>query len=116
MDNKDIEVYNDLLEIPAAYVDLDFAMNPETDDLVYGGRLEVGQVILLEDHGLRGRIEEIQTSQWAKARADENCRWSKIVEITHTGQLVKMITIYADGTKRSRTYHRDYAWFVKKAK
>ena len=117
----------DLLIIPANVVPLDYVMDPKTDDLIFGSDLEVGMVILIE--GSTGRAnpaskerhaagtavdEGVRWSEYDEVRLQETSYWCRIERLQKSGDILSMICVYADGSKRSRTYNVSWTWFVKK--
>lgn len=112
----------DLLTIPSEYVPVDFAMDPVTDDLIFGDELEVGMVVLVEDLVTRETRDpnkhydgvSDEHMAYIRAKADETARWCRIVRLRKDGEIITFVGLYSDGTKRTRTYNQAYAWFVKK--
>lgn len=109
------------------YTPAHFAMNPETEDLLPDGTyLREGMVVLIEGNIVSGNPERLAKMteddpgySYEKARCDESNRWAKVTHLKlrsmydSNDQLVTFIAVYADGTKRKRTYNESYAWFVK---
>ena len=121
MTDKDLVTIDDeLLNIPGDVVGVDYIMNPQTDDLIPGDRLEEGMVVLAEMNMLRGNPEsEFDTgSAWGRHRIQETARWCKVTSLEfihgHDNTLAKFIGLYGDGVKMSRTYGTGHYWIVKK--
>lgn len=97
-----------------------YTMDPETEDLIYGDKLENGMVVMIEASLVRGSVDS--TSKYEQERALTANRWCEVTELRvrpRYGEegpdpLIKFIGLYADGTKRERTYSGGYCWFVKK--
>ncbi len=105
--------------IPFGYVTRSFAMNPDTDDLLFGNELTEGMVVLVEDHLFYEDpliLNKKNPSEYAVSRLNEKQRWCRIERFANGTErdLVSFVGVYADGTKRVRTYNKSYAWFVKK--
>lgn len=118
MDNIEQEMA--LFSIPADLVYRGFQMNPSTDDLIFGDELKVGMVVLFEDELLRtdpSREQGPNSDGYWTAHILEQSRWCKVEKIrahSQNDEIVQFVALYADGTKRKRTYNKSYAWYVKK--
>ena len=128
MTNK-LEQEMALLNIPAEFVESNFSMNPETDDLIFGEVLKDGMVVLLEDTLMRAsparkrRLEEgtakgegLGWYEQDERRLNETSRWCRIERLrlmSGNSEMVTFVGVYSDGTKRIRTYNKSYGWFVK---
>jgi len=116
----DLTTELDLLSIPAEFVDVNFEMDPKTDDLIRGREVTEGMIVLWEGSGRR--IDPAGHELGVDHECDPyNCprlltesRWCKVTKIErHSRDLLTFIGVYADGTKRSRAYNLSYCWFVK---
>lgn len=111
--------YAKFLVIPNEIVPVNFEMNPETEDLIRGTKLTEGMVVLIEVITSRVNpqmhLEEIdhECDQYDCMRLLRESRWCKVTDLNRTRDLVSFIGVYADGTKRSRTYNESYCWYVK---
>lgn len=100
-------------------VDMDFQMNPRTDDLMgNGGRLDNGMIVLIQDHlQLMTRPDaEGKFRHGDERRYLENNRWCRVTELSRNsanGGMVNFVGVYEDGTKATRNYNRSYSWFYK---
>lgn len=105
-----------------------FVMDPSTEDLLPNGdHLVDGMIVLIEDHMARSNLRRLENGNpitgemdsYEGNRALECNRWCTVTNLElhpyrgDMGRLVSFIAVYEDGTKRKRTYNRDYAWFVK---
>lgn len=112
--------------LPTDFVPLDFQMDPETDDLIRGSRLRNGMVVLVESltsredpssHIAHEMNDELECESYRCTRVLESSRWCVVTELLRSdhgyGGLTSFIALYADGTKRLRTYNESYAWFVR---
>ena len=105
-----------LLEIPADLVDRTFVMNPKTEDIVYGENLKDGMIVLFEDNIMSKSIEGLTDEDYSWMSVIETQRWCRITHLRRSpgSPILKFIGVYADGTKRVRTYNEDWAWLFKK--
>lgn len=110
----------------ANYTPMHYDMNPQTEDLISSGdKLENGMVVLLESSLVKESLSALGRpglgSEYALNRLKENNRWCEVTELQVTPRygetnspLISFVAVYADGTKRKRSYDASYAWFVKK--
>lgn len=109
---------NDLamLEIPAEMVDVSFSMNPVTDDLIRGDKLEEGMIVLLEDSMFRVPLKkpESELYDFEVVKRRQGQRWCRVTDLRNHHNLTSFVGLYADSTKEARTYNENYYWFVKK--
>lgn len=109
---------NDTSNIPAEPVDGFWDMNPETDTLLINGdHLYEGMVVLIDDGALgRETTAPDENDPYRMRRWKTTNFWCKIVELDFSRRepTLTFIGLYADGTKRSRTYGRSWCWYVKK--
>jgi hypothetical protein len=117
------------------FVDKFYVMDPEFDDLLNtGAELKDGMIVLIEESMSKTNLEFLNvvdsaSYQYDYNRALENNRWCTVSQVSirrrydydqygavigESSPLISFIAIYADGTKRKRTYDSSYAWFVKK--
>jgi len=106
--------------IPSEFVPMDFEMDPTTDDLIWGSSLEQGMIVLVDAITIREdptkHVSELdhECDPYSCNRLKEKSRWCMVTDLRKHGDLVSFIALYADGTKRSRTYNQSFGWFVKK--
>jgi hypothetical protein len=105
------------------YVDRFYEMDPQFEDVIYGTDLREGMFVLLESTTMRGDPERaFGDDTYAKyefARVREVNRWCQVTMLEFVPRsgyepLVKFMAIYADGTKKPRTYSSHWAWIVKR--
>lgn len=110
------------------FVDKFYEMDPQFEDLIpEGTQLRDGMIVLLEDSTLRSDPDAL-LSKYDEERMREVNRWCTVSELTvrrrfdrnemgdvidEASPLISFIAIYADGTKKKRTYDASYAWIVK---
>jgi len=112
----------------SVFVDKDFVMNPEDDDLLFDGTmLKPGMVVLLESSLMKGSPSDLD-SPWSKNHYLENNRWCEVLRVevrrrfdrdendrvVSSSPLVSFMARYPDGTLAKRTYDASFAWYVKK--
>jgi hypothetical protein len=103
-----------VLDVPEQFVDRGYEMDPALEDIWFGDELHTGMVVLLEDGLIRE--DRPRDDSYARARFRETARWCKIERFRPVNDgIISFVAVYADGTKRVRTYNKSYAWFVKKA-
>ncbi len=95
--------------IPSEAVDRTFVMNPETEDVIRGGELQEGMVVLLEDHMFRLPLH-------SDKERDFKATWCQVTKLQRNvrDEILSFIGVYSDGVKHSRTYNRSIFWLVKK--
>lgn len=131
MNTTDYTTVMALLEIPSEYVQIDHQMNPKTEDLISGRKLEEGMIVLLEESILREDPERLKRlekrtgvdpeelayeARYIRNRLNKSSRWFRILEIepsTNHDDIVHFIALYSDGTKASHMFNKSYHWFVK---
>jgi len=107
------------IEVPGVIVPANFQMDPATDDLIRSNSLLEGMVVLIEDISRESPLQheldpEHECDQHKCVRLLRESRWCRVSSIVRRNGLISFIGVYADGTKRSRTYNQSYCWFVKK--
>lgn len=110
-------------DIPFAYAPYSFEMEPGRHDLLFGDELEEGMIVLVSDPNLRrDPLDKIRAEKpgyygptWDAV--DEynliktSC-WCRVTKLQRMGRVISFIGLYADGTKKVRTYHQTIGWFV----
>lgn len=106
--------------IPSEMVPQNFEMNPRTEDLIRGIEVQEDMVVLIEnithreDPSAHEYGADHECDAYKCPRLLKESRWCKVTKIEqHHGDLLTFIGVYADGTKRSRTYNLSYCWYVK---
>jgi hypothetical protein len=106
--------------IPTGFAPMDFDMDPSTEDLIRGNNLQPGMIVLVEAITVRedpsDHIDNADhvCEKYKCARLKSDSQWCMVTDLQKRGDLTTFIGLYADGTKRSRTYNQSYCWFVKK--
>lgn len=115
------ELYNPALDL-TNYVGKFREMDPKTEDLIADGcDLKNGMRVLIANsagradisHGFNNPLLFDRIDENKLNRAKENNRWCTVSQLSHRDGLVSFVATYDDGTKRKRTYNRNWAWFVK---
>lgn len=95
-----------------------YQMDPTTDDLIPLRELQDGMVVLIESSVHREDPSAISFDPAHTTKLLRNNRWCEVskLELMHTGVELqaRFIGIYADGTKMSRYYGGQAAFYVKK--
>lgn len=94
-----------------------YTMNPATEDVIRGSKLEEGMVVLIEDSILKGDPERAfknDPSGFGTKRVLEVNRWCKVTDLEVENDIVSFIGLYHDGTKQERRYNQSYCWIVKR--
>lgn len=107
-----------LLAIPGEFTPRFFEMDPQTDDCISGWNLKEGMIVILES--TFGRIDpekEDKTSYDLEHLSIQNrwCRIEQFLPDARNPEVFSFIGVYADGSKHSRSYNRQWAWYVKKS-
>lgn len=110
--------------IPEGYEPITREMDPDTEDLIWGDRLQQGYVVLIsndnivrqdpKDHELHLLNDDLECNPWQCPRVNETSQWCMITDLRRSHDLIHFIGVYADGVKRARTYNKSFAWIVKK--
>jgi hypothetical protein len=95
-------------------------MNPSTEDVLFGGQLRDGMIVLIHDSSFLG--EGPESGEWSHPYEEEryltNNRWCRVTnflpKLSHDPDIISFIGVYEDGTKQARSYHKSFAWYVKK--
>lgn len=109
---------NEVIVIPEDFTPLNFRMDPATEDLIRGDKLENGMVVLIEqamhrEDPDRAFNTERELTAYEMERLQRNSRWCRVTGLYTQGDITQFIGVYADGTKHSRTYNLSYCWYVK---
>lgn len=104
------------MQIPAQVIPIDYLLDPATEGIVLSGdELEEGMIVLIEDVLYRyytgTPLENLSADD--RHRLLKSARWCKIERLDTSGQLIRFIGVYADGSKCVRSYRMDCAWIVK---
>lgn len=96
-----------------------YEMDPETEDLIFGSQLENGMVVLVNDFFLSridpNKVEDLDSLNiHDRARLLTDSQWCRVSSLFNEGDITYFIGIYSDGVKRNRSYHKTFAWIVKK--
>ena len=121
MIESEINSVEEPIEAPEGLVPLDYVMDPETEDLVYGDELREGDIVLIESGLIRLSIPKnwADVHEYDRLKTLENSRWCVITKLRRpTGYedhntILNFIGVYEDGTKMSRSFSGTYAWFRK---
>ena len=121
MIESEINTVEEPIEAPEGLVPLDYVMNPETEDLVYGDELRDGDIVLIESGIVRYSIPKnwAEVNEYERVKILENARWCMITKLRRTpgygdsNSTLNFIGVYGDGTKMSRSFSVTYAWFRK---
>ena len=91
MIESEINTVEEPVEAPEGLVPLDYIMNPETEDLVYGDELRDGDIVLIESGLVRHSIPKnwAEVREYERIKTQENSRWC-------------MITKFVDAVERTR--------------
>lgn len=105
------------IEIPEGLVSIDYLMDPKTDQVIRGKKLQEGQVVLLEKTYLRDNPERLSNSTdcYLRTRIFETARWCRVTElepVDHYG-VVHFVGLYSDGTTMSRGFNVSHYWLRK---
>jgi len=115
-------------DMQSLFVDRDYVMNPEDDDLLFDGtELRPGMIVLVESSLMKADIDGFD-NKYDRKRILECNRWCEVVRVEieprfqedeagrtiPSSPLVKFLARYPDGTLANRTYDASYAWYVKK--
>lgn len=103
------------LDIPDMFAAIDFLAFKDTHELLTGGDLRPGMVVLIADRTLREDPEATpgpDVSVHRVARLMETARFCKIVSIDRTDNIVRFVGEYADGSIIPRSYSTAYHWIV----
>lgn len=105
-------------------VDQYYPMNPETETIINNGaHLRNGMVVLLEDSGMRQKLDEITDHNGVDNpclldRALKRNRWAKVTQLEYFelphGDMISFVAEYEDGDKTVQKYGTSVAWLVKK--
>lgn len=93
-------------------VDRFYAMDPKTDDVVFGKNLQHGMVVLIEE--ITSRCD--MNSKHTNGALVKN-RWCTVTQLSwdRRQDLVQFIGEYDDGFKATRIYANHMGWIVKKS-
>lgn len=111
------------VKIPSEYIAYTFAPILGTHHMITGDLLRNGFVVAIAERTMRenpnvlspehpDRKNGFVPNEYNRARVEETSRWALVTDLTQDGDVVKFTAIYADGTMRARSYHKDHKWAV----
>jgi len=103
--------------IPEGFVDVDYIMDPQKENIRQGDQLKNGDIVLIEDRLMRERLivdAKDKDDIYRRTRRRETSRWCRVTNLRFNNNIMKFEAIYSDGSHLTRTYSSDYTWYVKK--
>lgn len=103
----------------SVFEDRFYRMDPEVDEVLFDGTyIRNGMVILIEDPDNRSTfdVSEIPGNPIVENDLRLKNRWCTVekIKITHDGEVVQFVGVYADGERRKRMYQTVVGWLAKK--
>ena len=104
------------VHVPECFVPVAYLTDPDTEYLVWGDELQDGMVVVVEGELLsRENPDNIDRDPYTRGRVLESARWCRVTKLRRSGDLVRFIGVYSDGSQAARCYNTQYAWIVKRA-
>lgn len=98
-------------------VDKYYQMDPEMDDLIYGGQLRNNMRVLVEDPNHRDELNCEGQYPVASHRLVTRMRWNRwtrVTQLEREDNRICFVGLYLDGTKSSFVSNLKQGWYVKK--
>jgi len=111
------------MEIPSEFLNSQFLMNPETDDLIFASELREGMIVFAEDPMGRYYIDLTKDNpienldEVYQRQALQKNRWMRVSNLweDRPDRTFRFVGIFSDGTKATIYAPHYSGWYVKKA-